>query len=337
MLPTATTLSDACPTDSQKFPRNLGNSKQKMKSVRSLSSDSQLSPDVLRVIIESCSQPLIIKGQLEPWIKSRPWRAREICETLKLTPSTFKVFPRRGTKKYNTFFESKKRVAFETDCLQVGGSFKDFKEWLETNSSEYDSQATPPRENTPPGTSEAMPSSGESTPPPVKKPARAEESMDKSVNLDNVDECSNALLAHPATEFWVYSDYNYMFNICKGAPELLSAVDWSIFGFEGRSGKDSALWMGSEGACTPCHYDTYGYNIVALLSGEKSWTLFGPEDTVAMYPSRIPFEESSVFSEVDVVQPDFERHPLHKNATSYQVCIYMWIFCFMKRNSNCVV
>lgn len=276
-----------------------------MKSVRTLSSDSQLSPDVLRVIIEGCSEPLVVKGQLEPWIKSRPWKATQICEALKSTHSSFKLFPKRGTAKYKAFSESERRVAFETDCLHVEATFGDFKEWIEY------SQATPP-------VPEATPSEGNKR-PPSSKPVRAAELLDKTVPLSHTKTCSNALLAYSATEFWVYADYNYMCNICKDTPELLSAVDWSFFGFEGRSGKDSALWVGSEGACTPCHYDTYGYNIVAVLAGEKTWTLFGPGDTASMYPSRVPFEESSVFSEVDVVQPDHKRHPLHSNATPYQV------------------
>ena len=287
-----------------------------MKSVKTISSDSQLSPGILRVIIEGCIYPLVIKGQLDPWVKSRSWKAREVCDALKSTYSTFKVFPRRGTAKHKAFFESKRRVAFETDCLHVEGTFEDFREWLEY------SQVTSPRETTPPN--HEVVTVDKTAHPPAKKPARAVESPpDTTVQLGLIKACSNALLAYPATEFWVYADYNYMCKICKDAPELLSAVDWGCLGFEGRSGKDSALWVGSEGAYTPCHYDTYGYNLVAQLAGEKTWTLFGPEDSACMYPSRIPFEESSVFSEVNVIQPDIEKHPLHKNATPFQVHIIM--------------
>ena len=53
----------------------------------------------------------------------------------------------------------------------------------------------------------------------------------------------------------------------------MSHVDWSSFGFTGRDGKDSTFWMGSRGAYTPCHYDTYGCNLVAQLYGKLVITL----------------------------------------------------------------
>lgn len=44
-------------------------------------------------------------------------------------------------------------------------------------------------------------------------------------------------------------------------------VDWSVLGLNGRDGKDSTLWIGSAGTYTPCHQDTYGFNLVAQISG----------------------------------------------------------------------
>ena len=48
---------------------------------------------------------------------------------------------------------------------------------------------------------------------------------------------------------------------------LRQSVDWSMFGFDGRDGGDSTMWIGSAGAHTPCHYDTYGCNLVAQIYG----------------------------------------------------------------------
>ena len=42
----------------------------------------------------------------------------------------------------------------------------------------------------------------------------------------------------------------------------LQSVDWTSFGFPERTGVQSTFWFGSDGACTPCHYDTYGCNLV---------------------------------------------------------------------------
>lgn len=47
----------------------------------------------------------------------------------------------------------------------------------------------------------------------------------------------------------------------------MQAVDWSVFGLNNRDGNDSTIWIGSEGCYTNCHYDTYGFNLVAQIYG----------------------------------------------------------------------
>ena len=42
----------------------------------------------------------------------------------------------------------------------------------------------------------------------------------------------------------------------------------------------------------------------------KKWILFPPSDSECMYPTRIPYEESSVFSLVNIARPDLDKHPL---------------------------
>jgi len=44
-------------------------------------------------------------------------------------------------------------------------------------------------------------------------------------------------------------------------------VMWSDFGFAGRDGRDSTLWIGTWGANTPCHLDSYGCNLVFQIQG----------------------------------------------------------------------
>ena len=134
---------------------------------------------------------------------------------------------------------------------------------------------------------------------------------------------ANPLLVYPAEQYWVYADYKYVIQLSEAVPELLHSIDWKIFGFDGRGGADSALWVGSEEACTPCHYDTYGCNLVAQVWGRKTWTLFSPSDSPHLYPTRIPYEESSVFSKVNVVHPDLELHPHFTTATSYEVSVFI--------------
>jgi len=44
----------------------------------------------------------------------------------------------------------------------------------------------------------------------------------------------------------------------------------------------------------------------------KRWVLYPPSQTRCMYSTRIPYEESSVFSQVNVSSPDLRQHPLYK-------------------------
>ena len=46
---------------------------------------------------------------------------------------------------------------------------------------------------------------------------------------------------------------------------------------------------------------------VAQLHGRKRWLLYPPADTANLYPTRVPYEESSVFSRVDARAPDLDR------------------------------
>ncbi|XP_023339562.1 HSPB1-associated protein 1 isoform X2 [Eurytemora carolleeae] len=76
-----------------------------------------------------------------------------------------------------------------------------------------------------------------------------------------------------------------------------------------RDGMDSTLWIGSQGAHTPCHQDSYGYNLVCQLVGTKKWILFPPNQTEYLKPSRVPYEESSVYSDINFHQ--VQRNPVH--------------------------
>lgn len=48
---------------------------------------------------------------------------------------------------------------------------------------------------------------------------------------------------------------------------VLQDVVWSDFGHPGRDGRESTLWIGTNGANTPCHLDSYGYNLVFQVEG----------------------------------------------------------------------
>ena len=90
-----------------------------------------------------------------------------------------------------------------------------------------------------------------------------------------------------------YADYQDMVRLLPS--EALSAVDWSSVTGVDRDGMHSTLWLGSEGAHTPTHYDTFGLNFVAQIVGSKRWRLHPPSAGLA--PTRVPYEESSVYAE----------------------------------------
>lgn len=75
--------------------------------------------------------------------------------------------------------------------------------------------------------------------------------FDCVLNMQNVTAADKSLKnVHPLTRalFW-------------------QEVVWSDFGYPGRDGAASTLWVGTEGANTPCHLDTYGYNLVFQVQG----------------------------------------------------------------------
>ncbi|CAL7950036.1 unnamed protein product [Xylocopa violacea] len=104
---------------------------------------------------------------------------------------------------------------------------------------------------------------------------------------------------------WYYFDYKYMQEWFKDKPEILNSVNWKRFGIN-KTGDDSTLWIGSKGAHTNCHQDSYGCNLVAQIRGRKQWLLFHPNSTNFLQPTRIPYEESTVYSKHNFFCPTKE-------------------------------
>ncbi|XP_051760890.1 HSPB1-associated protein 1 homolog isoform X3 [Ctenopharyngodon idella] len=133
-------------------------------------------------------------------------------------------------------------------------------------------------------------------------------------------------------EFWAYADYKYIAQLFQDKPAIFQDVVWSDFGFPGRDGRDSTLWIGTQGANTPCHLDSYGCNLVFQIQGRKRWHLFPPDDTPCLYPTRIPYEESSVFSQVSVVHPDLKKFPAFRKARVHTVTLQPGQVLFVPRH-----
>ncbi|CAH2254557.1 jg22407 [Pararge aegeria aegeria] len=101
---------------------------------------------------------------------------------------------------------------------------------------------------------------------------------------------------------WMYFDYKYLHQWFSSDSELCKIISWKQFGYPDKRASDTTLWVGSKGSHTPAHQDTYGYNIIAQVHGRKRWILFPPE-AGGLKPTRVPYEESSVYSELNFYCP----------------------------------
>lgn len=102
---------------------------------------------------------------------------------------------------------------------------------------------------------------------------------------------------------WHYFDYKYAHEWISEESDFSKLISWTKFGLSDYQPSDSTIWIGSQGAHTPCHYDTYGCNLVAQVKGTKRWILFPPTETTHMKPTRVPYEESSVYSKWNFSSP----------------------------------
>lgn len=100
---------------------------------------------------------------------------------------------------------------------------------------------------------------------------------------------------------WLYFDYKYLKEWFTSVNELRKHITWENLGFPERNVEDSTFWLGSKGAHTPMHIDTYGCNIVAQIYGRKRWILFPPHENLRR--TRIPYEESSIYSKINMFSP----------------------------------
>lgn len=88
-------------------------------------------------------------------------------------------------------------------------------------------------------------------------------------------EDGTTLQEYSRDEYFAYADYMHLpelFGEDKDAAvdritPYSKMIDWTPMGMKGRNGSQSTLWIGSQGAHTPCHYDTYGINFVAQIRG----------------------------------------------------------------------
>ncbi|XP_058293406.1 HSPB1-associated protein 1 isoform X2 [Hylobates moloch] len=93
------------------------------------------------------------------------------------------------------------------------------------------------------------------------------------------------------SKFWAYADYKYFVSLFEDKTDLFQDVKWSDFGFPGRNGQESTLWIGSLGAHTPCHLDSYGCNLVFQVQGrlECNGMIIAPGPQAILLPQPLKY------------------------------------------------
>lgn len=135
----------------------------------------------------------------------------------------------------------------------------------------------------------------------------------------------------PWKDWWAYAAYLHMSND-PYLSALQKDVPWdSIFPILPNS-NGSTFWLGTKQSHTGCHYDTYGINFVLQVFGKKRWTLFPPTDSPFLYPTRIPLEESTVFSHINFQCPNFLKYPLLLNSHPRVVVLQPGDILFVPRH-----
>lgn len=109
-------------------------------------------------------------------------------------------------------------------------------------------------------------------------------------------------IAKTSCDEWYYFDYKYIHEWFRDNQELSTSFNWSRFGFD-QGALDSTIWIGSKGAHTNCHRDSYGCNLVTQVHGRKEWLLLPPDTDSGICPTRIPYEESTIYSKLNFFSP----------------------------------
>ena len=97
-----------------------------------------------------------------------------------------------------------------------------------------------------------------------------------------------------------YAGYAHIIELVK---TKFPKFDWQWAGLPQFDSGRTTLWAGTTGSFTPCHKDSYGCNIHVQLVGRKEWLLWPPYADLGA--TRVPYEESSTFSSVDVLQKHY--------------------------------
>lgn len=98
-------------------------------------------------------------------------------------------------------------------------------------------------------------------------------------------------------------------------PELIDELGFASLFPRGHKRFEHLLWLGPAGYTTGLHTDEIAVNLLAHFAGRKTVTLYPPSQTPLLYPQTERPVEDGMYSAVNVIAPDLERHPRFAEAT----------------------
>ncbi|CAF0759195.1 unnamed protein product [Didymodactylos carnosus] len=150
--------------------------------------------------------------------------------------------------------------------------------------------------------------------------ATVEDFIQWNNNNDQILVDNNEFSNYSNKDYFAYADYMHFRELFADDDSFLKLIDWSQIGLR-RNSIDSTLWIGSQGAYTPCHFDTYGINFVLQVFGRKRWLLFSPKTAISKMQTRIPYEESSVYANINFVSTNRQIFESIKDVDTIEIIL----------------
>eukprot|EP00668_Euglena_longa_P046005 GGOE01061688.1.p1 GENE.GGOE01061688.1~~GGOE01061688.1.p1 ORF type:complete len:446 (-),score=58.72 GGOE01061688.1:36-1259(-) len=199
------------------------------------------------------------------------------------------------------------KIIWEAECKRYFGTISEFINWLSDEPDEMESTSIAFDKSVQARSTQAG-----------KKRKRDPSCVDVGAHI-----ISDLKTIFPRDRWCGYMDYMHFEEVFADRLDAVEgAVNLSKFRVDPTKLQSRpTLWIGSPGSNTQCHYDTYGFNLVGQVHGSKKWWLYPPSATPSLYPTRIPYEESSVYSQVFVPSPDLDKFPLFQAAECHFVVL----------------
>lgn len=97
-------------------------------------------------------------------------------------------------------------------------------------------------------------------------------------------------------------------------PQLATELDFNGLFPRGHKRFEYYLWLGPAGYTTGLHTDEVVVNLLAHFVGHKTVTLYDPAQTELLYPETRESVHDGMYSAVNVLAPDFAKHPRFTEA-----------------------